>query len=258
MATNSEPGGRRLAIGEILPETFQEFLQNIAGYLMGGLGFFLVAMPVGMLLGFVAVFVMYGVMIGGSLLSFVAGAAVGGGTGEDELGAIIGMFGSMGSMLLAFVALFALIGLVGAALAPLSASLVRAVAAHQRGEKPLELSSAFSTFSEAMWPAILTTGLVTVATIFGAMFCYVGALVPALLFGFAPYVAYLHKKGGFEALRISARHAMAAPGDHFLFILVYFGMSMVAAYIPVLGHAFLVAMMVRAYRRMYGDGPEPV
>ena len=232
-------------------------MQNIAGYMMAGLGFFLVAMPVGMVLGFLAVFVMYGVMIGGSVVSMIAGGAIAQGSGDQDIGALIGVFGSFGSFLVAFLCLFGLIGIVGAALAPLSASQIRAIAAHQRGEKPLEFSAAFSTFSQWMGPAIFTTGAVTVSTVIGVFFCYVGALVPATLLTFAPYMAAIHGKGAMESLRRSSGHAMAALGQHFVYILVYMGLSLVAAYIPVLGHAFLLALMVRAYRRVYGDGPEP-
>ena len=39
---------------------------------------------------------------------------------------------------------------------------------------------------------------------------------------------------------------------------VSFALSMVASYVPVLGPAFLMALHVRAYRSMFGDGPEPM
>ena len=34
-------------------------------------------------------------------------------------------------------------------------------------------------------------------------------------------------------------------------------MTMAAAYIPVLGMMFVLAFSTRAYRQVYGDGPEP-
>lgn len=253
-----EAGGGLPSLGALYGETFQDLTQNIQGYLMVGLALIAVVMPVSFLVGFVGVFVMYAAMGAGIVASVAGGGAIGDATGDRDLGGLVAGVGSIGAIIVGFLVFFALIAVMSALFAPLSASLYRAVAAHQRGETPLTFGGAFSTVKQDIVPTAMVLLLVTGASFLGVMFCYVGVFVPMVLFSFAFMMVALHRKGALEALRISARHAMARPSEHLVYVLAVFGTSLVAAYIPLLGPMFLIALNVRAYRKMFGDGAEPM
>jgi uncharacterized membrane protein len=253
-----EPGGGIPSLGALYSETLTDLTQNIQGYLMVGLALLAVVFPISMVGTMVGMIAMYAVMGIGVFASALGGSAIGEATGEQDLAGIVTMFGSAGSIFLGFALFFALIGLLTAAIAPVSASLYRAIAAHQRGEGTLTFADAFSTVRQDIVPTATVMLLVTGMTIVGVFFCYVGALVPAILFSFAFSMVALHRKGAMEALKICARHVMARPSEHALFVLAYMGTAMVAGYVPLLGHMFLIALAVRAYRKMFGDGVEPV
>ncbi|MES2643912.1 MAG: hypothetical protein V4850_30770 [Myxococcota bacterium] len=259
MSTSTrEPGGGIPSLGALYSETLTDLTQNIQGYLMMGLALMAVVFPVSMVGTMVGMIAMYAVMGVGIFASALGGSAIGEATGEQDLGGIVTMFGSFGSFFLAFVVLFASLACLAGAMAPVSASLYRAIAAHQRGEGTLSFGDAFSTVRQDIVPTATVMLLVTGMAIVGVLFCYVGALVPAILFGFAFSMVALHRKGAMEALKICARHAMARPSEHAIFVLAYMGTAMVAGYVPLLGHMFLIALAVRAYRKMFGDGVEPV
>jgi len=259
MSTSTrEDGGGIASIGALFSETLTDVMNNIVGYLMLGLALMAVAVPVGIIASIISLIVLYGVMGIGVFASVAGGSALEDATGDQDLGGMIGALGSMGSIAFAFLLFVGLLLFLTAAMGPLSASLYRAIAAHQRGEGTLSFGAAFSTITQDIGATMGAVLLVTLCTLVGVLFCYVGALVPAVLFTFALPMVALHRKGAFEALQRCARHAMAHPSDHGLFVLCYFGVSMVAAYIPLLGQVFVLAFAVRAYRKMFGDGPEPV
>jgi uncharacterized membrane protein len=203
--------------------------------------------------GFISMFLMFFVMFGGAALSAFGSAAA----GDQDAAAAIGAMGSLVSFGLMFAVIFVLIAGITAVTAPLSGSLTRAIAAHQRGEGKLDFKSVFSTASEGILPACLVTGAVMLATFLGIPFCYVGALVPAMLFGFAGPLVFLHRLSPGAALGRSARTVMANPGPNILYTLTVFGIAMVAGYVPVVGMMFLLAFTVRGYRQVFGDGAEP-
>jgi uncharacterized membrane protein len=150
-------------------------------------------------------------------------------------------------VILGFVALFA----------PLHASLYRAVAAQQRGEKPLELGSAFSTLTQGLMPAIGAACIVVALSLLGVMFCYLPALLVPIFFGFTMGFAALHGLGGTQSARLSLQHAMKNLNWYVMFGILSIVMSMVASYVPVVGPMFAIAFHVRAYRYLFGDGSEP-
>lgn len=244
--------------GALFSETLADVTENIGGYAKAGVGLFAVVLPVSMILGILAMLGMYFVMIVGGIGSVVAGAAIGEATADQNVGGLIATLGMTGSFALSFVALFGLIALISAALAPISASLMRAIAAHQRGEAPLDFGSAFSTMGQDIGSTCLVMGLSVTASFVGMLFCYVGFLVPAILFGFAPSMVFLHRRGALDAFRRSARFAITKPLEHLVYMIVMFVTSMVAAYVPVIGAIFVMALSVRAYRKIFGDGHEPV
>ncbi len=255
--SHREAGGGIPSIGALFSETLTDVMNNIVGYLMMGLALMAVAIPVGIFASIVSLIVLYGVMGVGVFASLAGGAAMQEATGDEDLGGMVGALGSMGSIAVAFLLFFAFLLFLAAAMAPLSASLYRAIAAHQRGEGTLTFGAAFSTITQDIGATMGTVLLVTICTLVGVMFCYVGAIVPAALFTFALPMVALHRKGALESMRLCAGHAMAHPSEHGLFILAYFGTSLVAGYIPLFGHVFVLALAVRAYRKMFGDGPEP-
>lgn len=259
MSTSThESGGGIPSLGALYSETLTDLTQNIQGYLMVGLALMAVVFPISMVGSMVGMFAMYAVMGVGVLASALGGAAIGEATGEQDLAGIVTMFGSAGSFLVGFAVFFALIAALVGAMAPVSASLYRAIAAHQRGEGTLSFGGAFTTVRQDIVPAATVVLLVTGMSFVGVFFCYVGALVPAILFSFAFTMVALHRKGALEALKICARHGMARPSEHVVFGLAYVGTALVAGYVPLLGHMFLMALSVRAYRKMFGDGVEPV
>lgn len=253
-----EPGGGIPSISALFAETFTDVTENIQGYLMVALALMAVMIPFSLVLTFVGMFGLYMALGIGVFASILGGAAIGEATGDSDLGGIVTVIGSVGSSVLAFLVFFALILLMAAAMAPLSASLDRAIAAHQRGEAPLTFNAAFATIRQDMMSAFGAVALVSATSLVGVFFCYVGAFVPAFFFSFAFPMVALHRKGAREAMRICATHAMARPMEHFVFMLAFVGTSLVAAYIPLLGPVFTLAFHVRAYRKMFGDGPEPV
>jgi uncharacterized membrane protein len=91
----------------------------------------------------------------------------------------------------------------------------------------------------------------------GMMFCYIPGIAVALLFTMAPTMVYLHGKGAVAALSQSFAQIRKNPGPYLIIGLVQFGIGLVAAYIPVLGAMFSIALHVRAYREIYGDDEEP-
>ena len=253
-----EAGGGIPALGVLFSETLEDLTTNFQGYLLLGLAWLVAVLPLTLFVAFGSMFGMYVVMglgIGGSVL---AARVVAERSGDQDLSGLVAMVGSLVSVGGALVLFFGVLVLLGAVLAPLIASFTRAVAAHQRGEGELSFQSGFATLRQDL-PATIGVSMFTgAAGILGVLFCYVGALVPAVLFGFSHNLVTLHRKGAREALGIAARHAIARPTEHITVILALMGTSLVAAYVPVVGQMFTLALGVRAYRKMYGDGPEPV
>ncbi|MEL6349564.1 MAG: hypothetical protein AAFV53_41055 [Myxococcota bacterium] len=246
-------GGERPDLSELLSETMNEFTENLSSYAMAGLGQMLILFPV-ILITIFGLYIALGLGVVGMIVGGAGLAAV---LPEDlvALGAVLGPF-----IMISVIGIgsIAAIGLVTAVTAPLHASLVRAIVAHQRGEQPLEWTSAFSTLTENVSAVIFGALTLTVLSILLAMMCYLPALLPLIFLTFAPSLIAIHGHGAMDGLRLAAQHARAHLGWHATFGLIGFVMLMVASNIPVIGPMFVVAFHVRAYRRVFGDGPEPV
>jgi len=246
-------GGELPDIGELLSETLTEFMENIGPYAMAGLGQMLLLIPLIMvvMVGMYALIAVgiFGVVIGGVGIAAVLPEELAG------LGMIVGQLVLMGGMGVAF---FGAIGFIGAIVAPVSASLVRAVAAHQRGEKTLELTSAFSSLTENVGAVIAGAAILSVVSMGLAMMCYFPALLPVIFLSFAAPLIALHGMGAMDGIRTALAHARAHFQWHAMFGLLHLVMLMAAGSIPVVGFMFVVAFQVRAYRRVFGDGSEPV
>ncbi len=84
------------------------------------------------------------------------------------------------------------------------------------------------------------------------------AFLVSFLLGFAVTMASVHRMGVFGSLKTVASHAIAHPAWHAKVALLYIVVMMVANNVPVIGAVFGVSFHVRAYRKVFGDGPEPV
>ena len=243
-------GGAFPQIGALVSTTIAEFTDNLVPYLLAGVGMYVFTM----VMTFITLFVVYAAMFGGVIGSALIGGAVGQATGDEDLGALIGAIGSMMSM---FLIVFLLTAVLGAIVAPVRASLERAIAAHQRGEKTLDFSAPFSTLTVNLPGVIAVSFLYSTAILVGLMFCYVPGLAIALLLTMAPTGVSLHDRGAVESLTSTFRQVMKNPAQYLVLGLVQAGISIVAAYIPVLGTMFALSLHVRIYRELYGDDEEP-
>lgn len=249
-------GGDLPDVGSLLTETFAEFGDNIGPYAMAGVGLMLVTMP----LAFVMIFGIYIVVFGGMFGTMIAGAAFSvfvSQTVSEDLGAVAMVVTQLATIAVPVVLVVGAVAAIGAILAPLNASLARAVAAQQRGGPKLELTSPFSTFTQDLVSVVVAALLIAALVTMGAFLCYLPALAVPLLFGFGTTMVALHRTGAGQGLRTSMQHALGHLSWHLPFGLLYLVFSMVAGYVPVLGPMFLVAFHVRAYRHVFGDGEEP-
>jgi hypothetical protein len=190
-----------------------------------------------------------GVAIGGAVQALDSGA--------EALGAavIVLSVASYAFMFVVSVVFLALVVLAATALAPLAAATMRAMAAHQRGER---LLSARAVLADVRLdaPVILTMFLLQSVSAVAVLFGGVGIIVPAVLFAFALPLVVLHGERPMAAFRRSAAHARAHLGWHAGYALCIMGVSMVANYVPVVGPMFALSLYVRMARRVFGD-PRP-
>ena len=247
-------GGELPDVGKILTESFSEFGENLGPYLMAGLGHFLVVLPV----VFVTVILVYTVIFGGMFGTMILGTMVSVALAEvsQSLGDIGIMLTSVLSMIVPLVLMFGLIGLIGALMAPLHASLIRSIAAHQRGEEQLTFGSAFSHATDNLVSVVLVAFATTCISLALLTMCYLPALAVPVLLPFAGTLVALHGRGATNALRTAFKHSTGNLSWYVMFGLLTFAGGMVAGYVPVLGAMFMASFHVRAYRYVFGDGPE--
>jgi hypothetical protein len=251
-----EAGGADADLSELIQEGIQDFSKDIGPYLLAGMGQFLVVVPVSFAAGLVAYFGSMLGMMGGWIVGLVLGLLL---ASLGDVGAFLGALVMVGLPFLGlFAVLLPILPVMVAILAPVNASLVRAVAAHQRGEKELSLGSAFETLTEDVGRVIVTALVLTGFTMVGLLFCYVGALLVPILFGFVSTLVALHRCGPIEAFRLQIAHLRKHGNTHLMLGVGQIAFSMVAGFVPVIGPLFLVDMQVRAHRKMFGDGPTPV
>ncbi|MCB9672250.1 MAG: hypothetical protein H6736_04205 [Alphaproteobacteria bacterium] len=251
------PGGVVPDPIELFKSTLEELLDDVVPYLLAGVGQMVIVVPLVFVLIFFLYFVMFGTMFGGIFVGIAAAAVTGEVLGDDAAGLVFMLtyLGTWAVMLAAmvFVAVF-----IGAVLAPTQASLVRRVAEHQRGGRKLDFTACFSDAFLDLPSVVGVTLLVGTLFAVGMLLCYLPGLVAIVLLGFASSLVVLHRMGPVHAARTSVAHVMANPGFHGMFGLLYFATSMLAAYIPIIGTMFLMALHVRAARTLFGDGEEAV
>lgn len=251
-------GGQALDLSKLLTGSLNDVMDNMGGYLILVLVKAAIYIPVVlccvMLAYFLMFVVMFGGMLGGIVLSMSAGVAVGGDAGEGVL--------TLGILLTYFLVLLAIIPTMMLAmmpimcLAPLNAGAMRAIAKHQRGEITLKGTEFLALSGKNALSMILVETAVFFCICVGLLFFYVGALVPLVLFIFAPGLVALHGMGWLEAMRTSARIVINKFQTLGVYALVYFAISMAAGYVPFLGAAFMYSLHTRAHRHVFGDDAE--
>ena len=238
-----EAGGRFPDIGNLVQETMTEFLDAIGPYLLGMLG---------LVLGYLIIGTSGGVVLVGlvAMLVFVLNALAVIGEDAGALLALIWLVANLGFLAVAMIGTMALT-------APLHASFLRAVAAHQRGDDELQIASAFNTVTQELPRVVGVGALVGAAMSVGMLFCFFPLLLVPLFLGFAIPLVALHGLSPMDAARTNVKHVWVHLQDHAILALVTAAIGFMANFVPVLGPAFMMAFSVRAYRQIFGDGGAP-
>jgi hypothetical protein len=240
-------GGSLPDLSRAFNDTLQSFTRDLGPYALAGVGLMVIVIPISMVL----VFVIYG---GIALVAFGSMAAQashgGGGSGPDDLLALGIGLGSVGFYFLAILGMTV-------ALAPFSASLMRAIAWHQRGERPLGFDSVFSSFSRDLGSTIGVSFLAAMLGMVGVTLCFFPALIVGCFLVHAFPLVALHRLPAWRSIKLSAGYVNDALGWHAKYFGVVLLMNMIAGYIPIVGPVFAYAYMVRVYRELMGDGERP-
>lgn len=250
-------GGKFPDFGNLFSATLGEFVDHLGDYVMLGLGQMLIVFPA----AFFLIFLLYGgitvLILGGVMGSGALGALVAEGAGDDT-GALVMLGGTALTALATIAAFFALILGFAALLAPVGASVTRAIARHQRGEGKLTFQDAFATYTQDLLSVFAIAAILVTGTLVGLCFCYLPGLAFGMLLSMAPPMVYLHRQPAMTAFRVSLRDLTANAGWYLQFAVIYFAVAMIASYVPILGPMFLTSLHVRAYRERFGDADEPL
>lgn len=232
----AEDSGKLPDVVNLLSEVFDDLMANFVGYLLSGVGIAVVAM--------VAVFVMLGLIFGGMFGSAVLGQVL----GYSKVISMLGMVGAMAGYLVV------ILGLV-VVTAPMSASIARAVLAHQEEGVDLTVTASFSTFTVDLVQVVLLTVITFALGMVGVLFCYVGALVVALFLSFAFPAVVVHRLSAMDAIALSVRHVR----ENLVWHLGFWGLGMAILLagqaIPLVGMLIglpiFYAYQVKAYTRVF-------
>ena len=251
------PGGEYPDPMQLFQDAWKEFTDDLGPYMLAGLGQLCVVLPVVLVLFFVIYFGVLATLFGGIFVGAIAGVAATETLGSDA-GALVFLGSYLGSFVLMFVVIFGLSLLIGALMAPLNASMVRRVAEHQRGGRKLDFTAIFSDVGDNLMGVIGVQLLISTIVFVGILLCYVPGLLAAFMLVYATSLVALHRAAPMTAVRTSLQSFTRNPGFHGMFTLLYFCCSMLAAYVPIVGPMFMLAVHIRAHRTLFGDGPEPV
>jgi len=226
---------------KVLTDLLGDLQANVAGYLLAGLGYTLVA--------FALVFVFLGLLGVFMVVPMIVGAAL----DSEELGAILMMAG----MLFGYVVGLLLLITVSA---PFMASLARAARAHLEGDQPLGFAAAFGELGTDLVQVLLLSVLQMALVLVGMMFCYLPGLLVSLFLDFAFPALIVHRLSAVSAIRLSFDHVRRNLGWH----LGYWGLGLailfVAQAIPIVGVMFgipfYLAYQLKVYTMVFGTGPE--
>lgn len=238
-------GGVRADLGRAFSETLQEFTQDLGPYALAGLGLTVVMLLPTVLIGLpIGGFVLFSIFA-----SAAAASRAGGSAASPTMSGVL--------MLVMIVVFLLVMVLCVAVLAGFMASLLRAVAAHQRGESRLAFGSVFATVRHELGKNVGVGLAVSCVTLLGVLLCYVPGLIAAFLLWLAGPLVALHGVPVGTALRLSTREVRSDLGWHLKYFGLWLVINMIAQYIPVLGPMFALAFSVRVFRELAGDGPTP-
>ena len=225
---------------ELFGELAGDFKERFASYFVGGLGIGLITMPVTV----VAVLLVYGAAFGGMLPGMMV---------DDEALILGGLFAGLSVSALLATAL-----MVGV-LAPLQASLARAMVRHFEGEEELSLGAPFSTATEGLGRLYAYTALHSVVGLVGMLFCYLPGIAWQVLTHFAWCRVVLDDEAPVDALRHSVADVREQPLWHLTYAFLLVVVVVLVSYLPLIG-AFLapsvtIGIQVYAYRRKVHGRP---
>lgn len=229
-------------VTDLASRTWTEIQQDFGSFLLPGL------IPVigAQFAGFAMIFAIYGGMGLGALPGILV---------DDELvalaGSMVGLFGgTFGSM-----------GLLLLVMAPIQASMYRAVWKYLETGEKMGIGSPFSTYTQDIGRVLAYQLIVFAASFVGALMCYVPALIAGAALMFAGPAIYIHRLGIGEAIGLSVRHLMKHPGWHLGFFGISFLMSIGASFVPIIGMMLLTTayplFVLLAYRHVFGTGDAP-
>jgi hypothetical protein len=246
------PGGEVPDVGRILSDTTAEFMADLGPYALAGLGYQLVVVPV-VIVMFLGIYLGLTVFIALGLVASLSGAFVVGEIFGPDLGALAAFVLQMIAFAASFLVLGALTLVLAAPLAVVHAGLVRAIAAHQRGDEVLDLGAPFRHMRGGLSSIMVAFALYGGLVLVGAVMCYLPALLVPLFFGFALTLVSLHGRGAVAGFRESLAAMLAHPQQHVALWGLSLVLGLVGAYVPVIGPMFALALHVRAHRTIFGD-----
>lgn len=234
------PAAELPSVLDLLKAFFEEFKTNFAQYVIAGLGFVCVVLP----LSFAMVFGIYASVFVGML----PGIAL-----EDE--ALL----ALGPLAAVLVFTVAAVALTTAITVPLQASLARSVDDHLAGRAPLGPGAPFTRAMEDLPLVLLYSTIHTSITLVLLMFCYLPGIVFAFLTDFAWLHVVLDRKSPMDALKTSMEHVR----DHASWHLGYFGVTIgivfIVSYLPLIGYFIapgaLAGWRVWVFRRVISPTP---
>jgi hypothetical protein len=221
-----------------MSDVIEDVRDNFADRLLAAMGMALLVLPTAML-GLLF-------LIGG----MVAGVVVGALTEEPVLMSL----GMLAGLVVGAIAGGMLLGLV---VAPLQASLGRAMLRNLQDGSDLGLGACFDTVAVDVGK-VVSLGLIMnlILTVGGLMF-YVPALVASWALNFAMPGVVVHRLGPLAAMNRSLEHAMAEPVWHLALTALSFGALLLLLNIPFIGYAlgfyFVTAVNIRAYVACFGQ-----
>lgn len=150
---------------------------------------------------------------------------------------------------------------VGILVAPIQASLGRAVLRSMEDGSDLGTWAAYESATDDFASVMGVVGFVTVLATLGLFFLYVPTLLVLWGFGLALPGVLVHRLGALAALRRAWEHAVGQPVWHLSLAGVSWGLMMLFANLPVIGYPIGIylstAVQVRAYVAVFGRAEAP-
>ncbi|TVQ93102.1 MAG: hypothetical protein EA397_04835 [Deltaproteobacteria bacterium] len=242
------PDGALQSPVEIATESINVLMDNVGPLLMAILAQVLSVFVASFVIVPLSICCLYGCMIGSVPTGMAVGAVLHpllGDGGAGTIGALITTFMFIGSFVLFYGIL--IVGLL-LVVAPISGGTLRVIDEHLRGVSEASFGAVFKKAGEQPAKDIFSNGIFSVALLVGMLFCYIGALIPAVLLMWFPFACELDGKSIREGLTRSIRILREQPGWVLTTFAVGFVANMVAGMIPLLGPLYAIVFMVRCYR----------